>query len=50
VKLNGRQLTFSRHLEMINGTYSKDTYQDLVDFYQSIADTDVYTMTLVKGN
>lgn len=48
--LNGRQLVYKRHLQMNDGTYSKDNYQDLVDFYQAVADADGYTMALVKNN
>lgn len=48
--VNGDKLVYSRKLQIIDGTYSKDTYQDLVDFYQSIADADNDNVTLVKGN
>lgn len=48
--VNGDKLVYSRKLQIIDGTYSKDTYQDLVDFYQSIADVDNDNVTLVKGN
>jgi len=50
LQFNGKQLIYHRQLEMIKGTYNKDTYQDLVDFYQAVADADVYTMSLVKSN
>jgi hypothetical protein len=46
--LKGSQLTFKRKLQLIDGTYSKDTYQDLVDFYQEVVDADDYTVSLVK--
>lgn len=48
--VNGDKLVYSRKLQLIDGTYSKDTYQELVDFYQSIADVDNDNVTLVKGN
>lgn len=48
--ISGQQLVYRRHLQLNDGTYSKDTYQDLVDFYQAVADADSYTMALVKGN
>ncbi|MFC0515967.1 DUF3857 domain-containing protein [Mucilaginibacter angelicae] len=50
VTVNGDKLIYSRKLQIIDGTYSKDTYQDLVDFYQSIADADNDNVTLIKGN
>jgi hypothetical protein len=46
--LKGNQLTYKRKLKFIDGTYSKDTYQDLVDFYQEVVDADDYTVSLVK--
>ncbi|WEA01107.1 DUF3857 domain-containing protein [Mucilaginibacter sp. SJ] len=48
--VNGDKLVYSRKLQLIDGTYNKDTYQELVDFYQSIADVDNDNVTLVKGN
>jgi hypothetical protein len=48
--VNGDKLIYNRKLQIIDGTYSKDTYQDLVDFYQSIADVDNDNVTLIKGN
>ncbi len=50
MQLDGQHLTYQRHLLVNDGTYSKDSYQDLVDFYQAIADADSYTMTLAKNN
>lgn len=46
----GNQLIFKRKVELFDGTYPKDTYQDLVDFYQSIADADSQNVALVKNN
>ncbi|WP_454803017.1 DUF3857 domain-containing protein [Mucilaginibacter phyllosphaerae] len=43
------KLVFKRRIEVIDGTYSKDTYQDLVAFYQAVADADGYTVMLVKN-
>ncbi|MES2277413.1 MAG: DUF3857 domain-containing protein [Bacteroidota bacterium] len=48
--LNGQQLVYKRKFQLNDGTYSKDSYQDLVDFYQSVADADAYNMVLVKRN
>lgn len=42
------KLTLKRRVELIDGTYNKDTYPDLVAFYQQISDADNYTMALVK--
>ncbi|MFI5138631.1 MAG: DUF3857 domain-containing protein [Sphingobacteriales bacterium] len=47
--LTGNKLIFKRKLQVIDGTYSKDTYQDLVDFYQSVVDADSYTVSLIKN-
>jgi hypothetical protein len=47
--LNGNQLTYKRKLQFIDGTYSKDTYQDLVSFYQDVVDADDYTVSLKKA-
>jgi hypothetical protein len=47
--LTGNQLQYKRKLQVIDGTYSKDTYQDLVDFYQSVVDADSYTVSLIKN-
>jgi hypothetical protein len=50
MELKGNQLTYKRKFQLIDGTYNKDTYQDLVDFYQDVVDADNYTITLVKGS
>jgi hypothetical protein len=42
------QLVYKRKLQIIDGTYSKDTYPDLVDFYQTVYDADHYGVTLIK--
>lgn len=48
--LDGQKLTYHRHLQINEGTYNKDTYQELIDFYQNIADSDAYRMVLAKNN
>jgi len=48
--INGDELTYHRKIELIDGTYNKDTYPDLVNFYQSVADADEYTVVLKKSN
>ena len=47
--LKGNQLIFKRRLQLVGGTYSKDIYQDLVDFYKAIVDADDYNVALVKN-
>ncbi|HEY4325767.1 MAG TPA: DUF3857 domain-containing protein [Mucilaginibacter sp.] len=42
-------LIYKRKFQLKGGKYNKDTYQDLVDFYQDVVDADNYTVTLVKG-
>lgn len=48
--VNGRQLIYKRFLQINDGTYSKDDYQDLISFYQAVSDADGYTMAYVKDN
>lgn len=50
MKINGNQLIYKRKLVLIDGTYDKDTYTDLVDFYQEIYDADSYSATLIKDH
>jgi hypothetical protein len=47
---SNNQIVYKRKIQMIDGTYPKDKYQDLVDFYQQVADADNYKATLVKTN
>jgi len=49
MELKGNELIYKRKLEIIDGTYGRDTYQDLVDFYQEIVDADDYTVALIKN-
>jgi hypothetical protein len=46
--INGDQLVYKRRLELIDGTYTKELYQDLVDFYQKVVDEDHYNVVLIK--
>ncbi|MFI5163125.1 MAG: DUF3857 domain-containing protein [Sphingobacteriales bacterium] len=46
--VKGDQLVYSRKFQVKDGTYSKDMYQDVVDFYQSVVDADNYNVVLVK--
>lgn len=49
VVINNNKLVYKRRVEIIDGTYSKDKYADLVEFYQAVADADSYNVTLVKN-
>lgn len=49
MELKGNQLTYRRKFQLFDGTYSKETYQDLVDFFQDVVDADEYTVSLVKS-
>ena len=46
--IKGDQLVYNRKFQIKDGTYSKDIYQDVVDFYQSVVDADNYNVVLVK--
>ncbi|MDB5125456.1 MAG: hypothetical protein JWP94_3585 [Mucilaginibacter sp.] len=48
MQLKGNQLVYRRKFQLIDGTYNKDVYQDLVDFYQTVVDADEYTVSLMK--
>jgi len=49
MELKGNQLTYKRKFQLIDGTYSKDTYPDVVDFFQDVVDADEYTVSLMKN-
>ena len=49
MEVNGSQLVYKRKFQLIDGIYSKDTYQDMIDFYQDVADADDYTVSLAKN-
>lgn len=48
--INGNQITYKRKLELIDGTYAKEKYNEVIDFYQSVEDADNYKAVLVKAN
>jgi hypothetical protein len=48
MKVKDGQLVYKRQLQIIDGTYSKELYPELVDFYQAVADADHYNVTLIK--
>jgi hypothetical protein len=50
MELKGNRLTYKRKLQLLDGTYDKAVYQDVVDFYQSVVDADEYNVVLVKNN
>jgi hypothetical protein len=43
------KLIYHRKFKLIDGTYPKDTYADLVDFFQDVYDADGQNLTLVKN-
>ncbi|PAW94491.1 hypothetical protein CKK33_13730 [Mucilaginibacter sp. MD40] len=43
------KITYKRQIEIKDGTYTKDSYAELVDFYQKVADSDNYTVSLIKN-
>ena len=47
---NKNQIIYLRKLEVFDGTYAKNLYQELVDFYQEVVDADSYKVALVKAN
>jgi len=44
----GNQLIYKRRIEIKDGTYSKDSYQDLVDFYTIVSEADNENVVLAK--
>jgi len=48
--LKGNTLIYNRKFQLNDGLYDKDTYQDLVDFYQTVVDADEYNVVMVKSN
>lgn len=49
MELKGNQLIYKRKLQIFDGTYRKDNYSDLVDFFQTVIDSDDYTVSLIKN-
>ncbi|MDR6941325.1 DUF3857 domain-containing protein [Mucilaginibacter pocheonensis] len=50
IAIKGNELTYKRRMQVFDGTYNKDLYQDMVDFYQAIVESDSSNVTLVIGN
>jgi hypothetical protein len=46
--IKGDQLIYTRKFKIKDGTYDKDMYQDIVDFYDAVIDADNYNVALVK--
>ncbi|MEO7215236.1 DUF3857 domain-containing protein [Mucilaginibacter sp.] len=49
MEISGDKLTFKRRLQLIDGTYSKELYSQLVEFYQQVVEADNYNVSLVKN-
>jgi len=49
VTVKDNKLIYKRKMQIIDGTYAKEDYNDLVEFYQAVVDADDYTMTIVKN-
>lgn len=49
VELKDNKLIYHRYFKLINGTYPKETYQDLTDFYGDVYDNDAKNLTFVKN-
>lgn len=47
--MSGNQLVYKRKFQLKDGTYSKDSYQDLVEFCETVANADNYNVMLVKN-
>jgi hypothetical protein len=48
ISVDGDKLIYHRELQLKDGTYTKDTYQELVDFFQAAVDADEYNVVLAK--
>ncbi|WP_214070997.1 DUF3857 domain-containing protein [Mucilaginibacter sp. dw_454] len=48
VTLNNNQLHYKRKIKVIDGIYSKETYDEFVDFFREVAESDNYSVSLVK--
>jgi hypothetical protein len=48
MSVDGDKLVYRRTFQLRDGNYSKDAYQDMVDFFQSVVDADEYNVVLAK--
>ncbi|MCC8410261.1 DUF3857 domain-containing protein [Mucilaginibacter sp. UR6-1] len=46
--LQGNKLIYKRNMKLIDGTYPKETYAEMVKFFEDIVDADNYSAILVK--
>jgi len=44
------KLVYKRSLQIIDGTYNKDLYPELIDFYEKVGEADRYGVILTKEN
>jgi Domain of Unknown Function with PDB structure (DUF3857) len=49
VIVKGNQLIYTRKMQLIDGIYNKEVYNDFVDFYQTVIDADNYSITVIKN-
>ncbi|MCC8427074.1 DUF3857 domain-containing protein [Mucilaginibacter sp. UR6-11] len=49
MELRDDKLSYNRKLQLVDGTYGKDSYQNFVDFYEKVVNADNYSVTLVKN-
>jgi len=47
---NNGKLIYKRYFKINDGTFSKETYQDMIDFFIAVAELDNYKVALVKNN
>lgn len=50
MNLTGNKLTLKRRLQINDGTFNKDEYENLIDFYEAVAHADNYQVVLTKLN
>jgi hypothetical protein len=50
MELKGDKLIYKRKFQLVEGTYDKDVYQDVLDFFQAVVDADEYNVVLIKTN
>lgn len=50
ITITGDQLVYTRKLQVFDGTYTKEDYNDFVEFLDNVQDADNYTMALTKNN
>jgi len=48
MSIDGDKLVYHRTFHLKDGNYSRETYQDIVDFFQSVVDADEYNVVLTK--